>query len=96
MRLGILKRGLVFQAGVTVIHAAIDQEGKRLPEVWGWIHDCVNVVISGGAGVRGPLLEESCEFRSCSDVSECGAGDQVPLVLDGIRGAEWAEAFVAM
>ena len=71
MRLGILKRGsscLVFQAGVAVVHTAIDQEGKRLPEVWGWIHDCVNMLIGEWAGVRGPLLEESCKLRSFSDV----------------------------
>ena len=79
-----------------MVHTAIDQEGKRLPEVWGWIHDCVNMLVSEWAGVGGPLLEESFEFRSCSDVSVFGAGDQVPLILDGIRGAEWAEAFVTL
>ncbi len=79
-----------------MVHTAINQEGKRLPEVWGWIHDCVNMLISGRAGVRGPLLEESFEFGRYSDVRVCGADDQVPLVLYGIRGAEWAEAFMAL
>ena len=75
-------------------HAAVNQQSKRLPEVGGWVHDGVDVLIGGWAGVGGPLLDESFKLRCCSNVLVLGAGEQVPLVLNGGWVAEWAEAFM--
>ena len=99
MRLWISReRGRSFlrlQADVAVDHAAVDQEGKRLPQVRRWVHDCANVLIGGGLRVGRPMFYKSFKFGCCSDCLVCGAGEQVPLVLDGMCGAEWAEAFMS-